>query len=166
MGKLLGRSEQAEQLLADYDAHVADVRAILGADQLAQLEVTAFRPYGDGSAFLIWVNSFSDTILADVGLRHPQAQWEALPDGAERINDLSLEMLPLLDADLIFTVTPWNDDTTGFFNSLTDNALWQQLRAVKAGKVYTVSGPWNEGSVIAAHLVLDELVQHLTAAGQ
>lgn len=161
MGELLGRSEQAEQLLAEYDAHVAAVRAALGEDQLAQLEVTAFRPYGDGSAFLIWVNSFSDTILADVGLRHPQAQWDALPEGEERINDLSLELIPLLDADLIFTVAPWNDDTTAFFNSLTDNALWQQLRAVQNNRVYTVGGPWNEGSVIAAHLVLAELAQTL-----
>jgi iron complex transport system substrate-binding protein len=148
-------------LLAEYDTHVAEVRAAIGEDVIAQTEVSAFRPYGDGSAFLIWINSFADSILSDLGLHRPQAQWDTLPDGAERIDNLSLEMIPLLDADVIFTVAPWNDDTNSFFNELESNPIWQQLRAVQAGQLFLVNAPWNEGSVIAANLVLDDILNSL-----
>jgi len=71
---VVGRSAQAEELLAAYDARVAEVRAAIGAEQLANSEVTAFRPYGDGSGFLIWIDrSFPDVIMADVGIKRPEA---------------------------------------------------------------------------------------------
>jgi iron complex transport system substrate-binding protein len=159
---VVGRSEKAEELLAGYDQRVAEVRDAIGPEQLANTEVTAFRPYGDGSAFLIWIDrSFCDVIMADVGIRRPEAQREALPEGEERIDDLSLEMIPLLDADVIFMSEPWNDETAAFMTTLEANPLFQQLRAVQAGRVYPASFAWNEGSILSAHHVLDDLETHL-----
>jgi ABC-type Fe3+-hydroxamate transport system substrate-binding protein len=39
------------------------------------------------------------------------------------------------------------------------------LPAVKAGKAYGVDVPWNEGSIIAAHMLLDTLEDHLAQEG-
>jgi len=165
MGELVGRTEQAEQLLADYDAHVTQVHDAIGEATLADTVVTVFLGYND--MLRIWVDSFCNVMLDDVGLRIPQTQRDLLPAGEERIDNLSLEQIPLLDADVLFTIVPeatWNVE---FFTTLESNPLFQQLPAVQAGKYYQVDAPWNEGSVISAHLVLDALQEYLApdAAG-
>ncbi len=81
---LLGKTAQADALLAAYVARVRAVRASLGEARLMQTEITAFRPYGQVSAFVVWVKAFPNTILNDLGSRTPQAQLDLLPEGRER----------------------------------------------------------------------------------
>jgi iron complex transport system substrate-binding protein len=168
---LVGRTAQAEELIAAYDQRVAAVRDAIGAERLAELEVTAFRPYTDGSGFLIWVDrSFADVILADVGIKRPEAQRAALPEGEERIDDLSLEFIPLLDADAIFFALPEsgsfaagaNEGLDTWLTSIETSPLWAQLRAVQNEQVFKVDAAvWNEGSIIGANALLDDLEMHL-----
>jgi iron complex transport system substrate-binding protein len=168
---LVGRTAQAEELIAAYNQRVAAVRDAIGAERLAELEVTAFRPYTDGSGFLIWVDrSFADVILADVGIKRPEAQRAALPEGEERINDLSLEFIPLLDADAIFFALPEsgsfaagaNEGLDTWLTSIETSPLWAQLRAVQNEQVFKVDAAvWNEGSIIGANALLDDLERYL-----
>jgi iron complex transport system substrate-binding protein len=160
-------------LLAAYEERVAEVHDAIGPERLANLEVTAFRPYTDGSGFLIWVDrSFCDVIMADVGLRRPEAQRAELPAGQERIDDVSLEKIPLLDADVIFLALPLgdsgvfargaNEGLDDWVTALETSPLWAQLEAVQNQQVFKVdTAVWNEGSVLAAHALLDDLEQYL-----
>lgn len=168
---VVGRSEQAEELLAAYDQRVAEVRTAIGEERLANTEVTAFRPYTDGSGFLIWIDrSFCDVIMAEVGIRRPEAQRAELPGGEERIDNLSLEKIPLLDADVIFLALPesgtfersTNEGLDQWLTAIETSPLWTQLRAVQNNQVYKVdTSVWNEGSVLAAMALLDDLEQYL-----
>lgn len=105
-----------------------------------------------GDPTRIYVASFPNTILDDVGVRRPAAQDELLPAGEERI-EISNEEIPLLDAEVVIRATLVN-----FPSDIDTNPLWQQLPAVQAGRVVDVNGQLrNSGSVLAARLVLDEL---------
>jgi iron complex transport system substrate-binding protein len=64
MGEALGRTNDAEGLLTDYDRRVAMVRRAIGG----RPKVAIVRPTEEGVAFAPR-DSFAGTILADVGLR-------------------------------------------------------------------------------------------------
>ena len=126
--------------------------------RLAENEVTIFM--GWNGAMRIWVDSFVNTVLNDLGVQIPQIQRDSLPEGAERINDLSLEQVPMLDADVLFYLA--DSEWTGEFNeTLFATALWQQLPAVVEGRAYGLDVPFNEGSVLAANMLLDTFEEYL-----
>lgn len=167
-GDLLGRREEADELIADYERRVAEVRESIGEDRLEETEVTAFAPSGSG-ALQIWVESgLCDAVMADIGVRRPQAQKEALeaeenPDVAGRLDNVSFERITLLDADVIFLGALSPDVRADGIENLKSSPLWKRLDAVEQGRVHQVDGnAWNEGSVLAANLILDDLEKHLT----
>ncbi|MCG8349834.1 MAG: iron-siderophore ABC transporter substrate-binding protein [Chloroflexales bacterium] len=172
---VVGRSDQVEELLADYDQRVAEVRVAIGNERLDTIKVTAFRPYGGGDGFLIWIDrSFPDVIMAEVDIQRPEAQRAQLPDDAERIDNLSLEMIPLLNADVIFFALPESgvftasasEDLANYIEDIEASPLWAQLEAVQNDQVFKVDGAaWNEGSIIGANVVLDDLERFLAEAG-
>lgn len=152
VAEALGRPQRAEELLADYDRRVGEVRAAIGEDRLAGLTVSTFRPFGDDGIY-IFIASFANTVLDDVGVRRPPGPDRELPPGEERI-ELSLEELSLLDADVIIH----GKLDIGAPSSVDDSPLYQRLPAVQAGRVIEVdAGAWNQGSVLAAMRILDDL---------
>lgn len=99
----LGRVEQAQQLMADYEARLAKFKAEMNIDETPsgenrsnQIQVSVVRVYPDSMA-LYSKDSFCGSILADAGLSRPPIQNEL--GGQHR---LSKELLPDLDADAIF----------------------------------------------------------------
>jgi len=71
--------------------------------------------------------------------------------------DISLEMLPELDADYIFI----NDNDglgDAFLAELQNSPLWTTLPAVKAGQVYEVEGDhWRSSGLIAYQKIIDDI---------
>jgi iron complex transport system substrate-binding protein len=72
MGEALGRTNDAEGLLTDYDRRVAMVRRAMGG----RPKVAIVRPTEEGVAFAPR-DSFAGTILADVGLRQVKSPARA-----------------------------------------------------------------------------------------
>lgn len=155
----LGHSEQAEVLLAEWDARVADFQERLG-DQNIEVSLVRFMP---GAARVYYKDSFPGQIVNEVGLARPEEQ-----DRNGFAQQVSLEQISAMDGDAIFyfvfggsqgeqqpleTVSqPW-----------LDQPLWQRLSAVQTGKVYAVDDAiWTSSSGIkAANLMLDDLYIHL-----
>ena len=148
----LGLDDEADELLAGYDARTADIADRLRADrgELPTISMVRFLP---DETRLYQKASFIGTILEDVGLPRPPSQ-----DVDDFAATISAEQLEQADADIIFT-THYGaaDDTTE--SELTSNPLWDQLRAVQAGDVHDVPDDhWMLGIGIgAAGLVLDDI---------
>ena len=152
MGRTLGREEEARAVLADYDARARTARAAIDAPSVGP--VTAMLAFED--RMYVYVRSFCNTVLADAGLRPPGAQVRALPEGEERL-DLSLERIPILEARHIFL-----GRLADFPSPISDNPLFRRLPAVRSGRVHEVEGQtWNQGSVIAANAILDDVEEAL-----
>jgi iron complex transport system substrate-binding protein len=153
----LGKEAEAEQLLAAYDAHVAEVRAVLGdALDSTTISIIRFRP---GQVRLYLKNSFIGCILQDVGLPRPPAQDKDVFSA-----EISIEQMQDADADYIFVTGYDVEDSERA--AFLESPLWQTLSAVQNNHVIDVDDDyWIAGlGVQAANLVLDDLAALLAPA--
>jgi iron complex transport system substrate-binding protein len=149
----LGRTEQAEQLLAEHDQRAGEVGALFRDVAATQVSIvrfldgTAVRLYGEGS--------FIGSVLADVGFARPPLQQTS-----ETFVELGLEEIPQADADLLF-YSAYGEEGGTVVQQVTGGQLWQGMPSVQEGRAHEVDddrwflaiGP------LGAELVLDDLAE-------
>ncbi len=154
----LGRTADAEQLLAEHRERAAEVGALFGDPAATEVSIVRFldgsgvRLYGEGS--------FIGAVLADVGFSRPPLQQTA-----ETFVELSLEEISRADADLVF-YSAYGAEGGAVVQQVTAGQLWQGMPSVQQGRAHEVSddrwflaiGP------LGAGLVLDDL-EEIAAAG-
>ncbi|MFH7243791.1 MAG: iron-siderophore ABC transporter substrate-binding protein [Spirulina sp.] len=165
----LGRAAAAQQVMADYNARLDDFKGQMG-DRLDTLQISVVRIYPD-TINLYLKDSFCGTVLQDAGLARPPAQDVGAGEADTRFGNaiqtsISRERLDQADGDVIFVWTGENTPeamATAQQNlqTLLQDPLWQRLKAVQAGRVYTVPSYWIGSGPIAANAVLDDLFTYL-----
>ncbi|MEM9503394.1 MAG: iron-siderophore ABC transporter substrate-binding protein, partial [Cyanobacteria bacterium P01_E01_bin.43] len=154
----LGKPEQAEQLLADYQQRVAAVQAALPqAPEAIAVSVIAHWSRG---IVAYSADSFPGSVLKDVGFARNPAQDEGKHYGIR----LSREDLTQIDGDVIFLLyNSGSEDGVGKAAFVSD-PLWSQLDAVQQGIVCQVdSANWSGGrSILAANQILTDVEACLT----
>lgn len=161
---LLGLSDKAEQVLADYDARIADVKAKLneaiGDEKVVVLRMNVV----DKSINIFGIhNTFVGQILyEDLGLKAP-AFAEAMTEGNIV---LSNEVIPELDADHIILLPSngtWEEESNAkAFEEMKADPLWKTVPAFKNGHVYPVERSyWQTGAITANGLKMDDLLRLL-----
>jgi iron complex transport system substrate-binding protein len=153
---VLGRSDEAEELLEEFGQRAADIRDGLG--ERAGNTVASAQLYGDHAQIgLDGPASFSTAVLSEVGLE-PIALSES---GEEFGVDLSMERLPDIDADHVFWQVRQGDDGEpdhAGIEVLRANALWERVPAVAADQVHLVDNrPWYFPTILGAHVILDDV---------
>jgi iron complex transport system substrate-binding protein len=151
----MGKAAEGGQLIADYDAHVAELQAALGdALDTTTVSIVRFRP---GQVRLYLKSSYIGYILQDIGLTRPASQDQDVFSA-----EISLEQVGDVDADYIF-ITGYDVDDSERATFL-ESPLWQTLEAVQNGHAIDVNDDtWIAGlGVQAANLVLDDLETLLT----
>ncbi|MBD1909255.1 iron-siderophore ABC transporter substrate-binding protein [Leptolyngbya sp. FACHB-16] len=169
VAQMLGKTEAAEQVMADYDARLAELQQQMG-DRLSQTQVSVVRVYPD-YINLYLQDSFCGKVLQDAGLPRPEAQAIAADKASQLFDNpiqvsISREVLHQADGDVMFVWTGENTPEAKHqadqkLNELSADPLWQQLKAVKQGKVYRVPNYWIGSGPIAANLVIDDLFKYL-----
>lgn len=156
----VGEDEQAEQIIADWEARAADL-----AERFGGAKVAIVRPRPD-SIFVYGPPSNAGTILSEVGLDLlPAPEGSSITaDAPGAIGEISLErMSELSDAEHLFVITYNVDDEQ--LAGYTDSPIWQRLPAVEAGNVHLVEGTaWTNHGPLGASVVLDELEAALEAS--
>jgi iron complex transport system substrate-binding protein len=155
MGEAMGKGDQADQILSDWDSRVADFKEKLG-DKAADTEVSIVR-FEPGQA-RIYTQGFPSLVLNDIGLERPENQ---------RVEEFAIvvstkEGIPQMDADVIFDITnDYNEDGKPLETreEWQKSPIWENLNAVKNDQVYKVDAvTWNmAGGAIAAQLMLDDI---------
>ena len=158
----LGKTDQAEQIMTDYQARIDDFQAQMG--DLKKTDVSIVRIRQDRIDIYL-EESFPGTIVADAGLSHPSDQANAEDSFSMQI---SKELLYMADGDVIFTWTRSSGNNEEAVREAQRNSkqlkadpLWAKLNAVQQGKVYEVPSYWIGMGPIAANLVLDDLFEYL-----
>jgi len=146
----LGKTKEAEQLMADYNKRLEEFKAKMG-DNLAKTRVSILRPRKDHVAVYLKQN-FSGSIIQDAGLPRPTAQ-----DKDEFSVKLNEESVADMEGDVIFWFT--RDKENLLKSKISNNPTWKGFKAVQENKVFEVSGDtWLSGlGYQAANLVLDDL---------
>ncbi len=173
--QVFGKESAYEEMLATYDARVAELQQALG-DERGEVKVSAFVP--SPTYPMIWlVDSAQGVILGDVGLGRPESQAVTFEEGgyAEGGADygfvaISTEALDLADGDEIFLFTWASTDPAVAAENIAyleafnaTNPLWQTLSGVKDGNVHIVGPHWFRAQTyLAANLILDDLFVNLT----
>lgn len=160
IAEAVNKKEEGEQVLAEYQARVDEIRNKLEEANLLDTEVSLVR-FLPSDVRIYWKDTFSGIILDEIGLKRPEAQdiddFAAMGVTMERINEM--------DGDVIFyfTYNPEGEDGYATTNQWVESDLWKNLSAVQAGKAYEVDDTiWNTaGGVIAAKLMLDDLESKL-----
>lgn len=156
VANVLGKTDKAQQVWSHYQQRIQDLRSALG-NRYSTTKISVVRVCCNNLASDV-ENSFSGTILADVGLRRPSSQKSA--DGG--LVFFSEEKIPDLDGDIIFAIVDEDIDSQKAFEQLKQKALWNQLKAVKRGQVYPVYLPtWRGGNPLAADEVINDLFKYL-----
>lgn len=155
----LYKDKEAQQLIADWDARVADFKQKAG-DRLKDTKVSIIRFEDDGSA-RFYATGFAGTIFKELGIGRPEAQ---MVEGKAVVNLTSKEQMGQLDGDYIFDITrisPGDNDTQTTRNEWTSHPLWKTLKGVKNGKYIEVDViTWNlSGGVLAANAMLDDVYE-------
>jgi iron-siderophore transport system substrate-binding protein len=148
-GEALGRPDQGERLLDDYDRRAASVRRALGRRRGTTASVVETAKDG---VRVYSLGAFSGSILADVGLKRPPAQDVDIVSAS-----VSPDQIPSLDAGAVFLARAPGDGAT--YRRLTSDPRWRALRAVRSGHVYRVSDDaWIVGQgLLASRAVMADL---------
>lgn len=149
----LGKTGQADQMLADYHARAEQLGEAIPGPQ-PTISIVRFLP---GQTRLYQNASFIGTILHDVGLPRPEPQ-----DVDDFALMISVEQINLADGEVIFASHYGPPDETTRLG-IIDGSLWNSLEAVQDGRVYEVNDDtWMLGiGIQAANIVLDDLEEHL-----
>jgi iron complex transport system substrate-binding protein len=149
-GEALGRTNDAERLLIDWDRRVAALRSRLG-DNAPDTAVSVVLVGRDG-ILMAGADSFPGRVLSDVGLGRPPSQ-----DGPRESETVAPDQIPALDGRVILlSVAPGGQERLA---QLERNPRWKRLRAVRSGAVERVDAGtwWSGGGILAARAALGDL---------
>lgn len=148
-----GTESRAEELIATYDAAIADVSAEY-ADVLAE---HTFAPMSyNGESAETRANRLLSLVLRDLGAA-PSAAFADVLDGRDAEYSLEQIVQGFGDADALIALV--NDPDT--WEQLQSDALYQQLTAVQEGHVVRADKQTHEGAALTAMHALDVVEQLL-----
>lgn len=158
VGQVLGKEDQAKQVLADYDAKAKEAKATI-EEKVGTPSVAAVWLVG-GKFFMVSETLSSGAVMyGDLGLKVPDVVKEISASATGNWSEISLEKLAELDAEHLFLI---NSDTASDSSPLS-NALWESVPAVKAGNVYEFSpdASWLYTGAIANGQIIDDILKSL-----
>lgn len=161
IGRVLGLGDQAEKLVADYEAdakELADKLAPVAGDRTVASPQVA---HDHAQVYVSGKDSFASSVLQDAGL-----ELAPLVASAKENVELSFENLTELDADILFWQVRQKDEDgtrdTKALELVERSPLWKQLPAVKNDEVHRVDNrPWYFPTILSAQQVLDDIEQAL-----
>ncbi|MDO5032763.1 ABC transporter substrate-binding protein [Corynebacterium sp.] len=133
MGAALGEEERAAEVMADYDAKIAELRTTVDKLPKGSETTVSILRFMPGKVRLYGNLSLIGTVLADAHLSRPANQ-----DIEELATEISPETVDEADADYIFYSSYGDPSATGQDTALATEAF-QQLPAVKEGHAIEVS---------------------------
>lgn len=159
VGEVFGKTEEAEQVLAEYDEKAKASKELL-QDSIGNESAAAIWLVNN-NFFIVGDNVSSGAVLyEDLGLATPNVVKEISDTATSNWSAISLEKLAELDADHIFLI---NSDKGNGAEMLKD-PVWQEIPAVKNGNIYEFEAEtaWLYSGPIANSQIIDDVVESLT----
>ncbi|MBE1470315.1 ABC transporter substrate-binding protein [Kibdelosporangium phytohabitans] len=159
IGDILGRKEEAGKLLAEYNKRTQEIKTKHAA-VLGKYTFTYAQSATD-TTFWTLGEKWTDTkVLVDCGARLA----EPSKSQTDPTKEYSMEQIGILGQSDVLLVPSTIDGTAEAPENapLTSNALWKQLPAVKAGRVFPVlSGAASLGTGLELVTVFDKVLTKL-----
>ena len=156
LAEILGKSNQAEEILKNYDAQVQDFRQQMG-DKLKN-KTASLLSFFDSTIHVYGPETLAyGQVLKDVGVQFIPAYKNLGSDDLR----LSLEALPDWDADFLFLDLYYKEEFEDAESlSLFAEPVWSSLNAVQKDQAYITD--WYGGGPAMADRVIDDLYQYFS----
>lgn len=155
-GEALNLKDKSDQLLADWDARVADFKQKMGDRLPIEVTITNFR----ADQVRIFYMGYAGKILKELGFTRPPGHDQDIWG----VQLASKESIPDMNADIIFNFNSGTDTEAiqKNYEEWTKSKLWANLDAVKNGKLVQVDEVvWNSaGGYKTANMLLDDLYEY------
>lgn len=154
LGELFGKSAEADQALQAYRDKINEAKEKLV--KVTEGKKVAIIRFNTRGVNLMGGNYFGGyAVYQDLGIGKPELVK------TENSASLSLEILPQIDADIIFIVNAAGQGTDAI-KEMTGSSIWKTIPAVKQGQVYKVDDSyWLGGGLIAYGKVVEDVVKLL-----
>lgn len=156
--EVLGEQEAAQAAWENYKTRIQELKTALGNRYQDKTISAVYFYFGRiGSTVK---NSFSGSILSDVGLQRLEAQ-DIVVEPWGYIEYSEEKLIEKADGDVLFVIS-FTDDDKQFIERLEQKPLWNKLKAVQQNQVYFVNAKaWQGGNMTAVDTVLDDLFKYL-----
>ncbi|GGC07885.1 ABC transporter substrate-binding protein [Cellulomonas carbonis] len=162
LAEVTGTQDRGEDLLADFDAALADGRAALADAGLEGAPVTMADGWDNNGVVSVRMftgGSFFGALLGELGLENA---WTGEGDPDYGLSATDVEGLTALD-DVHFVYAANAAETDPFAEGLADNPVWQKLPFVTSGQVHRIpDGIWMFGGPASGTAFVDAVVAALT----
>ncbi|MCT1577506.1 iron-hydroxamate ABC transporter substrate-binding protein [Oceanobacillus kimchii] len=154
-GELLGKEDEAEQAIADYETKVEEANTEL--EDILEDESVAFMWVVGGQYFLFEENRHAaNMVYSELGVEVPQLVKD-LGETEATWDPISLEKLSELDADHVVILGLEDDEG---IETLNNSNVWQNTKAVQNDQVYHIQDQsnWTNSGIKAYEQTIDELI--------
>lgn len=165
-GLAAGLETETAQLFADYQARLAAFAEVVGTPGDIEVSVVRVAPDYISLYSQDQTSSFLGVILGDAGLAIPQAQADVIAADSSFDGTITLEQLPLVNADVLLLWTFATSDEVAAnaqsaLEALRASPLWSTLSVIQNDAAHVVGGYWIGSSYHAAHAVIDDLFTYV-----
>lgn len=159
IGKVLGKSGEADNVLAAYDEQLKQAQEQMDAVYESRPSATAIWLVSNSFWMVSDTQSSGDVLYRDLGLAVPELVAEVSKGEGGIWKSVSMEALAGLDADHIFLI---NSDVDAGSPALND-PVWQSIKAVKEGNVHEFPGKsaWLYTGPIANKKIVEDVLESL-----
>ncbi|WP_414530496.1 iron-siderophore ABC transporter substrate-binding protein [Nodularia chucula] len=149
---VLGKSDQAEELLVVYQERIKKLRQQLG-EKLEKITVSVIALEGQNIYTYRTDFTLASQLINDIGLSRPLIQQNQ----KESHLISSIEMLHSHDADVLFVDDYEKSNTEPL--SFLKKQIWSTLKAFQKKQIYEVD--WGVGGPFGANRIIDDLFKYL-----
>jgi iron complex transport system substrate-binding protein len=159
-----GRTAQADKLLADFDAALADGKKKIADAGAAGKQFAIADGWKEGSTVSIRMfgqGAFVSQLGIQLGLKNA---WTGKTDEMWGLGQTDVEGMNVLKSQDLHFFYNASDGNDVFADGLAGNAIWRSLPFVQQNKLHKMpNGIWTFGGTLSAKQYIDELVKVYTA---
>ncbi|PZG23399.1 ABC transporter substrate-binding protein [Micromonospora craterilacus] len=159
IAKAVGRTTEAQQLLADFDAAVADGKKKIAGAGAAGKPFAIADGWKEGST--VSVRMFGQgALVSQIGIQLGLTNaWTGKTDEAWGLGQTDVEGLTALSSPDLHFFYNASDGADVFADGLAGNAIWKSLPFVKQGNLHRMpDGIWTFGGPLSGKQYIDQLV--------
>ncbi|RIV39695.1 ABC transporter substrate-binding protein [Micromonospora radicis] len=155
----VGKTAEAEKLLADFDAAIADGKQKIADAGAAGKPFAIADGWKEGST--VSIRMFGQgALVSQIGIQLGLTNaWQGKTDEAWGLGQTDVEGLTVLKSPDLHFFYNASDGTDVFADGLADNAIWKSLPFVQQGNLHRMpDGVWTFGGPLSGKQYIDQLV--------
>ncbi|WP_433532309.1 ABC transporter substrate-binding protein [Micromonospora sp. CA-263727] len=163
IAKAVGKTAEAEKLLADFDAAIAEGKQKIAAAGAAGKPFAIADGWKEGST--VSIRMFGQgALVSQIGIALGLTNaWEGKTDEAWGLGQTDVEGLTVFKSPDLHFFYNASDGSDVFADGLADNAIWKSLPFVKQGNLHRMpDGVWTFGGPLSGKQYIDQLVNTYT----